>query len=222
MSASFSPSLFQKCSLNHFILLFFSPSPSPISPFLPSHSLSGPFHTSSPIKSVLPLFHTIHTIYTIPTSKAYQISPLLWLPHIYTSLSIQSTNWHNLIANRNLFLKRNLPFQNERTIPGGIILLIGKLLFYSWITQTPTLQRQQSNSELKSNQSSIRNISTHPYHHILHLCALHEKHLLLRAVHMHPWVRQLRFTWSQYNDCVMKGHQNPLVKEISWNRILCT
>ena len=89
-------------------------SPSPISPFLPSHSLSGPFHTSSPIKSVLTLFHTIHTIYTIPTSKAYQISPLLWLPHIYTSLSIQSTSWHNLIANRNLFLKRNLPFQNER------------------------------------------------------------------------------------------------------------
>ena len=30
-----------------------------------------------------------------------------------------------------------------------------------------------------------------------------------------------RFTWSQYNDCVMKGHQNPLVKEISWNSILC-
>ena len=162
-------------------------SPSPISPFLPSHSLSGPFHTSSPIKSVLPLFHTIQTIYTIPTSKAYQISPLLWLPHIYTSLSIQSTNWHNLIANRNLFLKRNLPFQNERTIPGGIILLIGKLLFYSWITQTATLQRQQSNSVPKSARG---NISTHPNHHILHLCALHEKHLLLRAVHMHPWVRQ--------------------------------
>ena len=30
-----------------------------------------------------------------------------------------------------------------------------------------------------------------------------------------------RFTWSQYNDCVMKGHQNPLVKEISWNSMLC-
>ena len=139
--------------------------PSPISPFLPSHSLSGPFHTTSPIKSVLPLFHTI---YTIPTWKAYQISPLLWLPHIYTSLSIQSTNWHNLIANRNLFLKRNLPFQNERTIPGGIILLIGKLLFFSWITQTPTLQRQQSNTVLKSNQSANTSICTHHNHHILH------------------------------------------------------
>ena len=199
VSASFSPSLFQKCSLNHFILLFLfflhlpslhfcPPTPSPVL-FTPQ-ALSNQSSHYSILFILFPLFHTIHTIYTIPTSKAYQISPLLWLPHIYTSLSIQSTSWHNLIANRNLFLKRNLPFQNERTIPGRIILLIGKLLFFIWITQPPTLQRQQSNSVLKSNQSARRNIFTHPNHHILHLRALHEKHLLLRAVHMHPWVRQ--------------------------------
>ena len=82
VSAWFSPSLFQKCSLNHFIFLLFSPSPSPISPFLPSHSLSGPFHTSSPIKSVLPLFHTIHTIYTIPPQRLIK-SALCYDSHIF-------------------------------------------------------------------------------------------------------------------------------------------
>ena len=205
VSASFSPSLFQKCSLNHFILLFLfflhlpslhfcPPTPSPVL-FTPQALSNQSSHYS-----------ILFILFILFPPQRLIKSALCYDSHIFIQACPSKAQAGTILLQIAICsLKGTCHFRTRDTIPGKIILLIGKLLFFIWITQPPTLQRQQSNSVLKSNQSARRNIFTHPNHHILHLRALHEKHSLLRAVHMHPWVRQLRFTWSQYNDCVMKG-----------------